>query len=122
MNCTFQVTRILTPVNQEISALVNQINTLKEELSQISQVDEFAKYSKTERKILKLRQELDSKNKSSSTSTIQAKAAFNTVWLTIAVRKINYQSKRISIKNLFFSDLNIYFHYVELRFNASTRF
>ena len=89
-SCRFQITKLITPAQQEVTNLVNQINALKKELDTISQSEEFAKYSKIERKILKYRQELDSKNKSSSGSMLQAKAAFNTVWLTIMVIIFQY--------------------------------
>ena len=81
----FKVVSIVSPMKEEATNLVDEINQLKEELSKTSQSDEFAKYSKFERKILKLRQELDSHNKSTSVSRVQAKAAFVTMWRTIGV-------------------------------------
>ena len=53
---------------------------MKEELQSLSQVDEFAKYSKLERKIIKTRQELDDSKKDTSSSRIQTKAAIVTFW------------------------------------------
>ena len=58
---------------------------MKEELKSISQVDEFAKYSKLERKILKARQELDNTKGDSSTLRLQTKAALVTFWRMLGV-------------------------------------
>ena len=70
-------------VGYESSRLVEEINSLKNEQNSVSPVDEFAKHSKMERKILKLRQELESFNQDTSVSRVQAKAAFATIWKTI---------------------------------------
>ena len=51
----------------------------------MSQADEFAKYSKIERKILQLRQMLDAKNKDQSALKTQTSSAFYKCWHIIAV-------------------------------------
>ena len=78
-----QVVKLTTSVSYESTRLVDEINSLKNEQNSISPVDEFAKHSKLERKILKLRQELESFNQETSVSRVQAKAAFATIWKTI---------------------------------------
>ena len=62
----------------------------KKELETLSQVDEFAKYSKTERKINQLRQKLEAISKDQSMAKMQAKAAFHTMWriLSVSVLKL----------------------------------
>ena len=69
----FQIVRFTASINQESSHLIEEINSLKKEQNSISQVDEFARHSKLERKILKLRQELESLNHDTSYSRVQAK-------------------------------------------------
>ena len=71
--------------NPEETELKNEIIETKRELETISQVDEFAKYSKTERKINQLRQKLESISKDQSMAKIQAKAAFHTMWRILSV-------------------------------------
>ena len=71
--------------NPEETELKNEIVETKRELETISQVDEFAKYSKTERKINQLRQKLESISKDQSMAKIQAKAAFHTMWRILSV-------------------------------------
>ena len=63
----------------------NQILDLKNQLEQMSQAEEFAKYSKIERKILQLRQMLDAKNKDQSALKSQTSSAFFRCWNIIAV-------------------------------------
>ena len=78
-----QIVKFTNSVGYESSRLVEEINSLKNEQNSVSPVDEFAKHSKMERKILKLRQELESFNQDTSVSRVQAKAAFATIWKTI---------------------------------------
>ena len=74
--------------------LLDDIKNMKEELKSVSQVDDFAKYSKLERKILKARQELDNTKGDSSTLRLQTKAGLVTFWRMLGVsvklqKKIN---------------------------------
>ena len=73
------------PIDSKTSKLIDDIRNMKEELKSISQVDEFAKYSKLERKILKARQELDNTKGDSSTLRLQTKAALVTFWRMLGV-------------------------------------
>ena len=75
--------KLTTSASYESTRLVDEINSLKNEQNSVSPVDEFARHSKLERKILKLRQELESSNQDTSVSRVQAKAAFATIWKTI---------------------------------------
>ena len=75
--------KFTTSVSYESTRLVDEINSLKNEQNSVSPVDEFARHSKLERKILKLRQQLESFNQDTSVSRVQAKAAFTTIWKTI---------------------------------------
>merc|ERR1712110_89934 len=77
------IVRLTASVTQESSHLIEEIKSLKQEQNSISQADEFAKHSKLERKILKLRQELESQNHDSPLSRVQAKAAFVTLWRVV---------------------------------------
>merc|ERR1719369_1396161 len=74
------IVSLVTPFSNETQILLNELNSLKTELSRTSQVDEFAKHSKLERKIIKIRQELETHNKDNSASRFQAKAAFVSMW------------------------------------------
>ena len=58
---------------------------MKEELKSVSQVDDFAKYSKLERKILKARQELENSKGGSNTSRLQTKVAIVSFWRMLGV-------------------------------------
>lgn len=78
------ITSLFVPKNTEDTKLKNQIIELKNQLEQISQADEFAKYSKIERKILQLRQMLDAKNKDYSSQKSQTSSAFYKCWRIIA--------------------------------------
>merc|ERR1711953_720803 len=60
--------------------LLDDIKNMKEELKSVSQVDDFAKYSKLERKILKARQELENSKGGSNTSRLQTKVAIVSFW------------------------------------------
>ena len=75
--------KLTTSVSYESTRLVDEINSLKNEQNTLSPVDDFAKHSKLERKIIKLRQDLESFNQDTSVSRVQAKAAFATIWKTI---------------------------------------
>ena len=79
----FQIVKITSSIGEDASNLIKEINSLKKEQNSISQVDEFARHSKLERRILKARQELETFNQSVSVSRVQAKAAFVTLWRTI---------------------------------------
>ena len=81
----FQITSLFVPKNTEDAKLKNQIIELKNQLEQVSQADEFAKYSKIERKILQLRQMLDAKNKDYSALKSQTSSAFYKCWRILAV-------------------------------------
>ena len=74
------VVSLCCPIDAASSKLINEINKMKEELKSVSQVDEFAKYSKLERKIIKTRQELDDSKKDTSSTRLQTKAALVTFW------------------------------------------
>ena len=67
------------------SRLLDDIKNMKEELKSISQADDFAKYSKQERKILKARQELENSKSGSNTSRLQTKAAIVSFWRMLGV-------------------------------------
>ena len=69
----------------EETDLKNEIMEMKKELETLSQVDDFAKYSKTERKINQLRQKLEAISKDQSMAKMQAKAAFHTMWRILSV-------------------------------------
>jgi len=82
------------PIDSKTSKLIDDIRNMKEELKSLSQVDEFAKYSKLERKILKARQELDNTKGDSSSLRLQTKAGLVTFWRMLGVsvklqKKIN---------------------------------
>lgn len=80
------ILNLCIPVDKETCKIIQSINELKEALKNISQVDEFARYSKIERKINKLRQDLESKNSGTATIRLQSKAAFVTAWRTLGVK------------------------------------
>ena len=65
--------------------LLDDIKNMKEELKSVSQVDDFAKYSKLERKILKARQELENSKGGSNTSRLQTKVAIVSFWRMLGV-------------------------------------
>ena len=65
--------------------LLDDIKSMKEELKSVSQVDDFAKYSKLERKILKARQELENSKGGSNTSRLQTKVAIVSFWRMLGV-------------------------------------
>ena len=65
--------------------LLDDIKNMKEELKSVSQVDDFAKYSKLERKILKARQELENSKGGSNTSRLQTKVAIVSLWRMLGV-------------------------------------
>ena len=67
------------------SKLLDDIKNMKEELKSISQADDFAKYSKQERKILKARQVLENSKSGSNTSRLQTKAAIVSFWRMLGV-------------------------------------
>ena len=71
---------MVSPFSKETQTLLDDLKLLNNELETTSQVDEFAKYSKLERKVIKKRQELTSQNQGVSTSRLQSKAAFATLW------------------------------------------
>ena len=66
----------------------DEIKELKKQLNNISQADEFAKYSKIERKILQVRKNLEAMTKEQSILKFQTRAAFSTVWKIISVSVI----------------------------------
>ena len=66
----------------------DEIKELKKQLNNISQADEFAKYSKIERKILQVRKNLEAMTKEQSILKFQTRAAFSTVWKIISVSAI----------------------------------
>ena len=80
----------------------------------MSQADEFAKYSKIERKILQLRQMLDAKNKDQSALKTQTSSAFYKCWHIIAVsgffHHITFVIITIEVKFLFKTFFCVYIH------------
>ena len=99
--------------------LLDDIKNMKEELKSVSQVDDFAKYSKLERKILKARQELENSKGGSNTSRLQTKVAIVSFWRMLGVSFEFLYDFLYFLKNKFILGNNYDVHNVELWFDAT---
>ena len=99
--------------------LLDDIKNMKEELKSVSQVDDFAKYSKLERKILKARQELENSKGGSNTSRLQTKVAIVSFWRMLGVSFEFLNDFLYFFKNQSILGNNYDFHNVELWFDAT---
>ncbi len=83
---SLQFVTLSCPSGREEDTIKEEIADLKQELGTIDQVDEFSRFSKTERKINKAREKLVLYNNARTVASMQARSAFVTVWRVIAVR------------------------------------